>query len=210
MRTRVWALVATACLAVTFAWAVEGGARTSVVRAGTKTGESAQQDAACVRCHAGIVASYARTPMARASGLAAEGVLTGGFLHRPSGVRYDVEMRNGESTLSYERVAAGSGPALKGELTLRYFIGSNTRGRTYLFEKEGLWFETPINWYSKRGVWDMAPAYETTRTMPLTMPVDANCLHCHATGVAVTEGARNRFAGGAVRAGWDRVLLVSR
>jgi len=31
--------------------------------------------------------------------------------------------------------------------------------------------------------------------MPLTLPVDANCLHCHVTGVAAAlPGARNRFA----------------
>jgi cytochrome c554/c'-like protein len=79
---------------------------------------------------------------------------------------------------------------------LAYFIGSNTRARTYLFERDSYWFETPVNWYAKKRVWDMAPNYLNAREMPLTLPVDANCLHCHVSGVATARpGARNHFAG---------------
>ncbi len=78
---------------------------------------------------------------------------------------------------------------------LAYFVGSNTRGRTYLFERDGYWFETPVNWYAKKRVWDMAPNYLTAGEMPLTLPVDANCLHCHVSSVAAAlPGARNHFA----------------
>jgi thioredoxin-like negative regulator of GroEL len=84
---------------------------------------------------------------------------------------------------------------LSGEVELHYFVGSNTRGRTYLFERDGLWFEAPVNWYAKKRLWDMAPNFQNAHDMPLTLPVDANCLHCHATGVAVAlPGARNHFA----------------
>jgi Cytochrome c3 len=38
----------------------------------------------------------------------------------------------------------------------------------------------------------MAPNYLNAREMPLTLPVDANCLHCHVSGGAT--GARNHFA----------------
>lgn len=81
-------------------------------------------------------------------------------------------------------------------MRLEYFVGSNTRGRTYLFSREHEWFEAPVNWYAQKGVWDMAPNFQNAREMPLTLPVDANCLHCHATGVAeALPGARNHFAG---------------
>ena len=149
-------------------------------------------DAACARCHGAIAANYAKTAMARGSGAARDGLLTGGFTHAPSGIRYTVKRRGAEPILQYERVLPGTGHALKGEQALQYFVGSNTRGRTYLFEQNGQWFEAPINWYAKRAVWDMAPAFESAATMPFTMPVDANCLHCHATGVATTtQGVRN-------------------
>ena len=73
--------------------------------------------------------------------------------------------------------------ALHEEKQLSYFIGSGHRGRTYLYQENGQWFESPINYYSKRHLWDMAPNYGTSRTMPAALPVDSNCLHCHATAV---------------------------
>lgn len=134
--------------------------------------------------------------MARASGTAMEGLMEGSFTHEASGVHYKIFERDGAGWLSYARPATAAGGYLSGEVKLAYFIGSNTRGRTYLFERDGYWFETPVNWYAKKRVWDMAPNYLNAREMPLTLPVDANCLHCHVSGVAgALPGARNHFAG---------------
>ncbi len=134
--------------------------------------------------------------MARASGPGLNGLMEGSFAHQASGVHYKIFERNGVGWLSYARPVTAPGGYLNGEVKLAYFIGSNTRGRTYLFERDRYWFETPVNWYAKRRVWDMAPNYLSAREMPLTLPVDANCLHCHASGVAASlTGARNHFAG---------------
>ena len=124
-----------------------------------------------------------------------DGLIVGSFTHEASGVAYRIFKRDGAGWLSYARPAATAGGYLNGEVELAYFIGSNTRGRTYLFERDGYWFETPVNWYAKKRVWDMAPNYLKSREMPLTLPVDANCLHCHVSGVAAAlPGARNHFA----------------
>ena len=133
--------------------------------------------------------------MARASGPAMDGLMEGSFTHEASGVHYRISQRDGAGWLSYARPAAAAGGYLSGEVKLAYFVGSNTRGRTYLFERDGYWFETPVNWYAKKRVWDMAPNYLNAHEMPLTLPVDANCLHCHVSGVAAAlPRARNHFA----------------
>jgi Tfp pilus assembly protein PilF len=151
-------------------------------------------DAACAGCHRAIYEHYEATPMARASGPAMDGLMLGSFTHAASGVQYRIFARDGAGWLSYARPATAPGGYLSGEVELKYFIGSNTRGRTYLFERDGYWFETPVNWYAKKRVWDMAPNYLNAHEMPLTLPVDANCLHCHVSGVAVAlPGARNHF-----------------
>jgi Flp pilus assembly protein TadD len=154
-------------------------------------------DAICEGCHRDIYDRYRQTPMARGSGPAVNGVLQGGFIHPLSGVQYAVFVRDGKVWMSYRRAkqaAPGRDNDLSGERELKYFIGSGHRGRTYLYEESGLWFQTPINYYSKGGVWDMAPGYGLSRTIPGALPVDPNCLHCHATGVQSTNsGARNRF-----------------
>lgn len=160
------------------------------------SGPSNSPDTACAGCHRAIYEHYEATPMARASGAAMDGLMEGSFIHDASGVHYKIFARAGEGWLSYARPATAPGGYLNGEVELAYFIGSNTRGRTYLFERDGYWFETPVNWYAKKRVWDMAPNFLNAHEMPLTLPVDANCLHCHVSGVAAAlPGARNHFAG---------------
>jgi hypothetical protein len=157
------------------------------------TGFFLHPDDACAGCHKDIYDKYERTPMAKGSGAATSGLLQGGFLHAASGVRYKVSLRDGKAWMSYDR---DHEPALHGEKQLIYFIGSGLRGRTYLYQEDGQWFEAPINYYSKRELWDMAPNYGATKTMPAALPVDSNCLHCHATAVqtALPE-ARNKYDG---------------
>jgi predicted CXXCH cytochrome family protein len=156
-----------------------------------KTTPPANPDAVCARCHQAIYDRYEQTNMARASGPVADGLLQGGFTHQPSGVEYKVFLRGNEALMSYARPSSGLG----GERRLSFFVGSGHRGRTYLYEEEGLWFEAPINYYSKKEIWDMAPNFGNVRAMPDGLPVDSNCLHCHATEVQQPlPGARNRYA----------------
>lgn len=151
-------------------------------------------DDACVPCHAKIVASYRRTAMGAGSGLAGAALDEGSFTHVSSGVHYRVYQQDGHAWMSYSRPATSANGALGGREQLLYFVGSGHRGRTYLYQEAGEWFELPINWYTRRDRWAMAPAYDEAQRMPAPLPVDANCLHCHATQLetALPEAA-NRF-----------------
>jgi predicted CXXCH cytochrome family protein len=153
------------------------------------TATAENPDTACARCHQKIYDSYQSTPMARASGNATDGLLPGEFTHAASGVHYRLFLRDGRAWLSYDR----PNQTLKGEQELSYFIGSGQRGRTYLFQKDGFWFESPVNWYGKQRVWDMNPKSIDAREMPLTLKVDAGCLHCHTSAVQKPVGANNHF-----------------
>jgi predicted CXXCH cytochrome family protein len=149
-------------------------------------------DAACAHCHQKIYDSYQATPMARASGSATDGLLPGEFTHRRSGVHYRLFLRDGRAWLSYDRPNAPQ--LLKGEQELSYFIGSGQRGRTYLFQKQGFWFESPVNWYGKQQVWDMNPKSLDAQEMPFTLKVEPGCLHCHTSSVQPSLGAVNHFS----------------
>lgn len=163
--------------------------------AGTCVGQQ-NPDLACRGCHQQIYESYEQTPMAHASGDASSGLIPGEFLHRASGLQYRLFLRDEEAWLSYDRPGGKGVAELGGEQRLRYFIGSGHRGRTYLFERDGYWFESPVNWYSKKHLWDMNPKSLNATEMPFTLQVDASCLHCHTSGAAMSlPGARNHFAG---------------
>jgi hypothetical protein len=166
-------------------------------------------NAACAGCHREIYQRFRKTPMANASGAAADGFMPASYTHGPSGVSYRIEEDAGRVYLKFERDAEVGAPvtgavdrSLKGQRELRYFLGSGKRGRTYLFEQDGYWFEIPINWYGKKRVWDMTPGHLNDREMPLTLRVDPGCLRCHATEAQTSlPEARNKYAAEPFRQG---------
>jgi predicted CXXCH cytochrome family protein len=169
----------------------------SAPQVGSRAYSGVDPNAVCAHCHQAIYERYRTTPMANASGPALEGFQPGSFTHKASGVSYRILEKDSRVYLAFARGAAEgeSGSALKGQRELKYFIGSGKRGRTYLFDQDGYWFEVPVNWYGKKRIWDMAPNYLNTKEMPLTMPVDPGCLRCHSSEAqpSLLE-ARNRYA----------------
>lgn len=158
-----------------------------------KTERSVPGNEACARCHGEISRAYANTVMATASGLASEGLTTGQFEHKPSGVHYRVYEQDGKVWMSFERKGKDG---LRGERELLYFVGSGKKERTYLFSDQGFLFEAPINWYSQEGRWNMTPAYTEATEIPMNLPAYVGCLTCHTSGMqAPLPGTDNKFSG---------------
>jgi len=146
---------------------------------------------ACAKCHASIYESYTRTAMAKASGPATENLIVGELRHQPSGVNYRIYSEDAKVWLAFERPGD---PSVSGKRQLLYYIGQGRRGRTYLFSVDGFVFESPVNWYADRHMWDMAPAYGGTREMPLNLPALVSCLECHVSGIQPPiYGTENRY-----------------
>jgi hypothetical protein len=146
---------------------------------------------ACAGCHAAIYKSYIQTPMARASGPAIENVVPADFSHPSSGVHYRIYSEAGRVWLSFERPGD---PEVRGKRELQYYIGSGRRGLSYLFAQDRFLFESPVNWYSREHRWDMAPAYQNTREIPLNLPAFTSCLRCHVSGMRPpAEGTDNLY-----------------
>ena len=146
---------------------------------------------ACAKCHASIFASYQPTPMAHASGPATDNPIAGDFVHKKSGVSYRIYIQDGKMWLSFERVGD---PSVRGKRELLYYIGQGRRGRTYLYSVDGFLFESPVNWYTDKHMWDMAPAYGEVREAPMNLPALTSCLDCHVSGIQPPiQGTENRY-----------------
>jgi tetratricopeptide (TPR) repeat protein len=146
---------------------------------------------ACAKCHAAIVESYQRTAMAHASGPASDNFIGGDFLHKRSGVNYRIYTQDGKVWLSFDRPGD---PLVRGKRELLYYIGQGRRGRTYLFSLDGFVFESPVNWYTDKHMWDMAPAYSDVREAPMNLPALTSCLDCHVSGIQPPiQGTENRY-----------------
>jgi len=167
----------------------------SISSTGASLSNSAQSafvgNEACATCHSAIYKSYEQTPMAHASGLSMENVVPADFTHQTSGVHYRIFADAGRAWLSFDR--DGNNP-IHGKRELLYYIGSGRRGLTYLFADDGFVFESPINWYGDRHMWDMTPAYQNVHEIPLNLPAHTSCLHCHVSGMrAPLDGTENRY-----------------
>ncbi len=131
---------------------------------------------ACAPCHSAIADAYARTPMARSSGVAAP---LPGASFTASRQRYRVEGK----TLSFDG----------GSASIDYFIGSNAEGRSYLHSRDGYLFELPVTWYVRKNAWDASPGYEKLSEVKLNRAVEPVCLLCHSSQVRPVLGTQNRY-----------------
>jgi tetratricopeptide (TPR) repeat protein len=129
--------------------------------------------------------------MAHASGPAIDNFTPADFVHQKSGVRFRIYADDGKAWLNFERP---NDSAVRGKRQLLYAIGSGRRGRSYLFAMDEFLFESPVNWYSDRHTWDMAPAYGNASEIPMNLPAFASCLHCHFSGMQPPiQGTENRY-----------------
>ena len=129
--------------------------------------------------------------MAHSSGPAGENFFPGEFTHERSGVHYAIYRQDGKTWLSFDRPGD---PLAHGKRELLYYIGQGRRGRTYLFSADGFVFESPVNWYSGRRMWDMAPAYGDALEIPLNLPATTSCLDCHVSGIRPPlDGSENLY-----------------
>ena len=163
----LWAALPAAMLAGPARWGAAGPEPWSGESMSVEVGNEA-----CRPCHETIYSSYSRTAMARTSGRAVPD-LEGSFTH----ARWvcPIACFETDNLPSFRPDRSGT-TALHGTQVPEYYVGSNTRGRAFLFEIDGFLYQTPINYYAATNSWDMSPGYGQLREMELNHPVDATCL----------------------------------
>ena len=150
-------------------------------------------DADCAKCHAEIYRQYLATPMANASGPAADRLVVGDFTHALSGVQYKVFREQNQAWLSFNDLRD---PRIAGKRRFDYFLGSGHLGVTYLYMQEGYLLESPVAWYAATAGYDMKPGFGRLTEMPPALPTEPSCLRCHMSGVAHAQtGTINRYIG---------------
>lgn len=140
---------------------------------------------ACQRCHESIYEKYQSHPMAHAMSLAGDLELSPEHrndslsFHNPPFLEYEVEIR-GDEILHHERVIGDDGNVLVEQIEpVAFAIGSGARGRSYVVEREGELFMSPISWYSSDENWDLSPGYRPANHPQFSRPVADRCLRCH-------------------------------
>lgn len=155
-------------------------------------------DAACAGCHEKHDESFHQHPMGRSA-------TTDGFspgIERfddaartsfvDAGWRLAVDSENGRHIQRMSRTAASGTKSLEVRFTPHVTIGSGTLGRTYVEERGGEVWQTPISWFSTIHQWDVSPG--ASAHGDLLMPIDARCLGCHIQRVEMVPFSQHRLA----------------
>jgi hypothetical protein len=77
------------------------------------------------------------------------------------------------------------------DLPVDYVIGSGTRGHSFVFQRDGFLFQTPISWFTQKHVWDSSPGLSPS--MLAGRPVVPECLFCHANHARPVADSRNGY-----------------
>jgi len=141
----------------------------------------------CAACHPKEVAGYAETAMAHSLGSPRE-LPAGDFVHSFSKTRFSVRWNGTRLIQKLERNGVGS------DHEIAYVIGSGNHAIGFLTEVGDHLFQSPIAWYTKRGIWDVAPGYEHASAPDFNRPVSPECLFCHAGQARPVRGTLNRYA----------------
>ncbi|HAA63135.1 MAG TPA: hypothetical protein DCE39_19600 [Planctomycetaceae bacterium] len=146
----------------------------------------------CAGCHQQIAADYAQHPMARSLQPAGTTEVIEDFAadrRQFTGGRrtYRVE-RRGSEVVHHEVMHDDDGGVLYDQAeSVQFAIGAGVKGRSYLLQRKGLLFESPITWYSQTSSWGLSPGYPPDLHYRFGRRVGEDCLACHSGRPAVTS-----------------------
>lgn len=124
-------------------------------------------------------------PMARsvssAKSFAAEDHGHADVLIEPRGPRKYRVRFEADRLWHHEFLADSTGDVLYDQsLEVSYALGSGTRGKAFLIEREGRLFASPLNWYASKNQWGLAPGYAPEFHKRFERETGDGCLVCHA------------------------------
>jgi len=152
----------------------------------------------CVECHAEICKTYQSHPMANS--LAAvnqasplEDYQKKNRFKTTAAVEYRVE-RTPQGIFHHETLIDDKGRKVYDQaVPVHYAVGSGKRGRTYLTDRDGSFYESPITWYSGRHRWDLSPGYTVGAHQRFERRIFDGCIACHAGRINFNAQQAHRF-----------------
>jgi Flp pilus assembly protein TadD len=136
----------------------------------------------CAKCHGAIAESYRRHPMSNStqdhdewrpdrSGVIGQFTLDATF----------VSERTPTGVVHRERFEAASGSVLAERVVpMHYVLGSGTHGCSFVSDRDGLLFMSPVSWYANGDRWDISPGNRPQSQSRFERRVIGQCLFCHA------------------------------
>jgi tetratricopeptide (TPR) repeat protein len=151
----------------------------------------------CGECHAAEAATYAEHPMGRSVSPAIQRVAEqheAASSFKASGLFYAVQHK-GERIWHLEATGEKANPtqpvaSLRAEIA--YAIGSGQQGQSFLVNRDGRYYQSPISWYVRNQAWDLSPGFEK-HNQHFGRVITQECLFCHCNEAHVEADTINHF-----------------
>jgi hypothetical protein len=153
--------------------------------------------AACRDCHRDVWERYQSHPMARSMSRVADSEPAEDYAAGTQFARgqreYAVE-RIGNRVIHHERQLDREGEAIYDQaVEVHYVLGAGAQGRSFVIDRDGILFQSPIAWYARGRRWDLAPGYPAADHQRFERRVTSRCIACHTGRAAPDAEWANRF-----------------
>lgn len=150
----------------------------------------------CAKCHAEISRIYQRHPMSHSLAPVSTVKPVEDYVKRKSfkagPCEYRIERKEGR-VWHHESLTDTDNEVLYDQsVEVQYALGSGVRGRSYLVDRDGLMFQSPIGWYTGKA-WDLSPGYAPGRNQGFNRRITDGCLQCHAGRVNASPSRPDYF-----------------
>ncbi len=146
----------------------------------------------CAECHAEISAKYHSSGMGQSLWrIGSETPLEDYDQHNsfsPDGRHHYSIARTAEGVFHHERLVDIDGKTIYDQaVKIEFVVGSGTQGRSYLFNRKGMLYMSPIGWYASGKKWDLSPGFKLPFHRRFSRRVPVACLECHAGQMNLTS-----------------------
>ncbi len=155
-------------------------------------------DEACASCHQEIYKTFKRTGMGESFHFASKMKSKADFSQHI--VVYD-SLNNlayhpywkGDSMKILEYRILEKDTVHKKEIDIKYIVGSGQHTNSHIVDNDGYLTQAPITFYTQKGIWDIAPGFDSKLANRLNRIVGKECMTCHNSYPKMFEGSENKF-----------------
>lgn len=77
--------------------------------------------------------------------------------------------------------------------TISYIVGSGQHTNSHIINQNGYLFQAPITFYTQKGIWDLAPGFNSGANSRFKRIIGMECMSCHNSYPEFVDGSENKY-----------------
>lgn len=152
----------------------------------------------CASCHQEIYETFIKTGMGESWHFATKQKSAATFDQHTivydslNNFYYQPYWRNDSLIIKEFRIANNDTVHLKEE-HVKYIVGSGQHTNSHIYDNNGYLSQAPITFYTQKGMWGLAPGFDSKLANRLNRIVGKECITCHNSLPKFVKGSENKY-----------------